>query len=127
MLAGCGQAQSTSSTSAAAAPAEGSSTGTSEAASAEGASADTTSASTTAASVDYSKDSGDIYMFISSPEYADAINTLIDQYKSVAPNVTINYETTQNDYPTMISAKGIIKIIFSAAYSKVCPTLSQKV
>ena len=121
MLAGCGQAQSTSSTSAAAAPAEGSSTGTSEAASAEGASADTTSASTTAASVDYSKDSGDIYMFISSPEYADAINTLIDQYKSVAPNVTINYETTQNDYPTMLKAKinsGEVPDIFSSTSGK---------
>ena len=120
MLAGCGQAQSTSGTSAAA-PAEGSSTGTSEAASAEGASADTTSASTTAASVDYSKDSGDIYMFISSPEYADAINTLIDQYKSVAPNVTINYETTQNDYPTMLKAKinsGEVPDIFSSTSGK---------
>ena len=121
MLAGCGQAQSTSGTSAAAAPAEGSSTGTSEAASAEGASADTTSASATAASVDYSKDSGDIYMFISSPEYADAINTLIDQYKSVAPNVTINYETTQNDYPTMLKAKinsGEVPDIFSSTSGK---------
>ena len=120
MLAGCGQAQSTSGTSAAA-PAEGSSTGTSEAASAEGASADTTSASATAASVDYSKDSGDIYMFISSPEYADAINTLIDQYKSVAPNVTINYETTQNDYPTMLKAKinsGEVPDIFSSTSGK---------
>ncbi len=122
MLAGCGEAQSTSSTSAAsAAPAEGSSSGTAEAASSEGASADATSASATAASVDYSKDSGDIYMFISSPEYADAINTLIDQYKSVAPNVTVNYETTQNDYPTMLKAKinsGEVPDIFSSTSGK---------
>ena len=40
-------------------------------------------------------DSGEIYMFISQPEYADAIGELIDEYKKVAPNVTINYETTQ--------------------------------
>lgn len=47
----------------------------------------------------------EIYMFISSPEYADAINALIAEYKNVKPNVTINYETTQNDYPTMLKAK----------------------
>lgn len=47
----------------------------------------------------------EIYMFISSPEYADFINELIDEYKNVKPNVTINYETTQNDYPTMLKAK----------------------
>ena len=28
----------------------------------------------------------EIYMFISSPEYADAINELIDAYKEVAPD-----------------------------------------
>lgn len=49
--------------------------------------------------------SGEIYMFISQPEYADAINTLIDEYKTVQPGVTINYETTQNDYPTLLKAK----------------------
>lgn len=47
----------------------------------------------------------EIYMFISGPEYADAINELIAEYKNVKPNVTINYETTQNDYPTMLKAK----------------------
>lgn len=47
----------------------------------------------------------EFYMFISSPEYADAINELIAEYKTVKPNVTINYETTQNDYPTMLKAK----------------------
>lgn len=49
--------------------------------------------------------SGEIYMFISQPEYADAINELIDEYKTVEPDVTINYETTQNDYPTLLKAK----------------------
>lgn len=52
-----------------------------------------------------SDEPAEIYMFISSPEYADAINTLIEEYKKVAPNVTINYETTQNDYPTLLKAK----------------------
>ncbi len=52
-----------------------------------------------------SAEPAEIYMFISSPEYADAINTLIEEYKTVAPNVTINYETTQNDYPTLLKAK----------------------
>lgn len=50
-------------------------------------------------------DSGEIYMFVASPEYADAINTLIEEYKNVEPDVTINYETTQNDYPTLLKAK----------------------
>ena len=66
---------------------------------------------------DASADSGEIYMFISSPEYADAINTLIEEYKNVAPGVTINYETTQNDYPTMLKAKlnsGEVPDIFSS-------------
>ena len=44
--------------------------------------------------VDYSADEGEIYMFISQPEYADAITELIEAYGEVAPNVTINYETT---------------------------------
>ena len=39
----------------------------------------------TEAAVDPSQDSGEIYMFIASPEYADAINTLIDDYKSDQP------------------------------------------
>ncbi len=47
----------------------------------------------------------DIYMFIPSPEYADAINALIEEYKTVAPDVNINYETTQSDYPTLLKAK----------------------
>ena len=30
---------------------------------------------------------------------------MLAEYKNVKPNVTINYETTQNDYPTMLKAK----------------------
>ena len=64
-----------------------------------------------------SDEPAEIYMFISSPEYADAINALIEEYKTVAPNVTINYETTQNDYPTLLKAKlnsGEVPDIFSS-------------
>ena len=62
-----------------------------------------------------------IYMFISQPEYADAMNTLITEYKKVKPNVTINYETTQSDYPTLLKAKlnsGTVPDIFSSAPGK---------
>jgi len=47
----------------------------------------------------------EIHMFIPSPEYADAINKLIAEYKTVEPDVTINYETTQTDYPTLLKAR----------------------
>lgn len=63
----------------------------------------------------------EIYIFISQPEYADAMNLLIEEYKKVKPNVTINYETTQNDYPTMLKAKlnsGECPDIFSSASGK---------
>lgn len=66
-------------------------------------------------------DEGEIYMFIASPEYADAINTLIEEYKTVEPDVTINYETTQNDYPTLLKAKlnsGEVPDIFSSTSGK---------
>ncbi len=68
-----------------------------------------------------SDEGGEIYMFISSPEYADAIGELIEAYKEVAPNVTINYETTQNDYPTLLKAKlnsGEVPDIFSSTSGK---------
>lgn len=63
----------------------------------------------------------EIYMFISQPEYADAINELIAAYKEVAPDVTINYETTQTDYPTLLKAKinsGEAPDIFSSTSGK---------
>ncbi len=62
-----------------------------------------------------------IYMFISMPEYAEAIGQLIKAYKDVKPNVTINYETTQNDYPTLLKAKlnsGDAPEIFSSTSGK---------
>ncbi len=63
----------------------------------------------------------EINMFIASPEYADAINTLIAEYQKENPNVTINYETTQNDYPTLLKAKlnaGECPDIFSSTSGK---------
>ena len=63
----------------------------------------------------------EINMFISSPEYADAVNALIEAYKEVAPNVTINYETTQNDYPTLLKTRinaGMTPDIFSTTSGK---------
>lgn len=63
----------------------------------------------------------EINMFISMPEYADAIRELIAAYKEVKPNVTINYETTQNDYPTLLKAKlnsGDIPDLFSSTSGK---------
>ncbi|MCP1110296.1 ABC transporter substrate-binding protein [Ohessyouella blattaphilus] len=63
----------------------------------------------------------EIYMFISQPEYADAIGELLEEYKKVAPDVTINYETTQNDYPTLLRAKlnsGDVPDIFSSTTGK---------
>ncbi|MDO5573301.1 MAG: extracellular solute-binding protein [bacterium] len=68
-----------------------------------------------------SGDPVEINMFISSPEYADAITELIAAYKEVAPNVTINYETTQNDYPTLLKTKlnaGECPDIFSSTSGK---------
>lgn len=47
----------------------------------------------------------EIYMFVSCPENADAIAVAIEEYKKVAPHITINYETTQSDYPTLLKAK----------------------
>ena len=73
-------------------------------------------------------DEGEIYMFISQPEYADAITTLIDEYKNVEPGVTINYETTQNDYPTLLKAKlnsGVCPDIFSSTSGKEIETYKE--
>lgn len=62
-----------------------------------------------------------INIFISQPEYADAIHKLIDEYKKVEPDVTISYETTQNDYPTLLKVKlnsGEVPDIFSSTSGK---------
>ena len=86
------------------------------------------SMSAAAEEADYSADEGEIYMFIASPEYYDAITELIDAYSEVAPNVTINYETTQNDYPTLLKAKlnsGEVPDIFSSTSGKEIDTYKE--
>lgn len=84
--------------------------------------ATTTAAPTEAAATEQANaQPATIYMFISQPEYSDAINKLIAQYKTVKPNVTINYETTQSDYPTLLKTKinaGEIPDIFSSTSGK---------
>lgn len=109
MLTGCGSSGE--------APAADSAEGSAQTQAEEGDAAE----AETAVSDTASDEEVEIYMFISSPEYADAINELIDAYKEVAPNVTINYETTQNDYPTMLKAKlnsGEVPDIFSSTSGK---------
>ncbi|MDD3661233.1 MAG: extracellular solute-binding protein, partial [Lachnospiraceae bacterium] len=74
-----------------------------------------------AAEVTTEAEDAEINMFISSPEYADAINQLIAEYQKENPNITINYETTQNDYPTLLKAKlnaGECPDIFSSTSGK---------
>src|SRR5471030_1710859 len=46
-----------------------------------------------------------ITCFQNSPEYTDAFNAYIDEYKKVKPNVKIDLEITQADYPTLLKAK----------------------
>ena len=75
-----------------------------------------TSSQSSQAQSQSSSSGGKVDIFISSPEYTDAINAAISEYKKVAPNVTINYETTQSDYSTLLKAKinsGEIPDIFS--------------
>lgn len=66
--------------------------------------------------------SEEINIFISMPEYADAINELIDTYQEEVKNeVEINYETTQSDYPTLLKVKlnsGDIPDLFSSTSGK---------
>ncbi|MBB6670041.1 ABC transporter substrate-binding protein [Cohnella nanjingensis] len=46
-----------------------------------------------------------IHMFIASPEYTDAFNAFVKEYKEVKPNVTIELQVTQADYPTLLKTK----------------------
>lgn len=62
-----------------------------------------------------------IDIFISMPEYADAMQQLIEEYKKVEPDVNINYETTQSDYPTLLKVKinsGEVPDIFASTTGK---------
>jgi len=63
----------------------------------------------------------EISIFISMPEYADAIRELINEYKKVKPDVVIHYETTQSDYPTLLKVKlnsGDLPDIFASTTGK---------
>lgn len=46
-----------------------------------------------------------INMFTASPEYTDAFNAYIEEYKKVQPNVTINLEIMQADYNTILKSR----------------------
>lgn len=39
------------------------------------------------------------------PEYSDAYNAYVAEYKKVAPNVTIDLQVLQADYPTVLKSK----------------------
>ncbi len=123
LLTGCGSSggEASSADTQSQTPAETEAPAAEPAADAPAAEAPAADAETPAADAAASDEPCEIYMFISSPEYADAITELIDAYKEVAPNVTINYETTQNDYPTMLKAKlnsGEVPDIFSSTSGK---------
>lgn len=56
-----------------------------------------------------------INMFTASPEYTDAFNAYIEEYKKIKPNVTINLEIMQSDYNTVLKtriASGSIPDVF---------------
>lgn len=44
-------------------------------------------------------------MFINAPEYTDAYNVLISEYKKIKPNVNIELQIMQDDYPDLLKAK----------------------
>lgn len=46
-----------------------------------------------------------INMFTASPEYTEAFNAYIEEYKKVKPNVKINLEIMQSDYNTVLKSK----------------------
>lgn len=47
----------------------------------------------------------EIDMFITAPEYTDAIRALIDEYQKIHPEVDIRYEATQSDYPALLKTR----------------------
>ncbi|AOZ93089.1 ABC transporter substrate-binding protein [Paenibacillus crassostreae] len=47
----------------------------------------------------------EINMFTASPEYTEAFNAYIEEYKKVKPNVTINLEIMQADYNTVLKSR----------------------
>lgn len=77
---------------------------TSEGTTAPASPASSTAAGASAAPADSAKPVT-IKMFTASPEYTDAFNAYIKEYKKVKPNVTIELEIIQADYPTILKSK----------------------
>jgi len=61
--------------------------------------------SQSAASSDSGGEPVTIKMFTASPEYTDAFHAYIEEYKKVKPNVTIELEIMQADYPTVLKSR----------------------
>ncbi|MFD2331175.1 sugar ABC transporter substrate-binding protein [Cohnella sp. GCM10020058] len=75
------------------------------AASSGAASASASAGSSASASAGTSDKPVTINMFTASPEYTDAFNAYIAEYKKVKPNVTINLEIMQADYNTVLKSR----------------------
>lgn len=60
---------------------------------------------TTAPPADDEKEPVNIFIFSNQPEYSQAFEAYIEEYKKVAPHVTIEMEVNQADYPTLVKAK----------------------
>lgn len=46
-----------------------------------------------------------VKLFLNSPEYTDGYNAFIAEYKKVKPNVTLELQVMQADYPTVLKTK----------------------
>lgn len=49
--------------------------------------------------------SANINIFVNNPEYVDAINEYIKEYKKNKPNITVNLKTVQSDYSQLLKMK----------------------
>jgi raffinose/stachyose/melibiose transport system substrate-binding protein len=60
-----------------------------------------------------------IHMFINMPEYTDAFKAFAEAYKKAKPNVTIELEIMQADYPSVLNSKiasgGLLDVFASSA------------
>lgn len=46
-----------------------------------------------------------IKIFMGQPEYTDAYNTLAAEYNKQFPNVKVDFEVIQSDYPTLLKTR----------------------
>ncbi|MDF2986216.1 MAG: extracellular solute-binding protein, partial [Eubacterium sp.] len=65
------------------------------------------SESSAPAATTQAKEAGPVTISIlqSQAEYTDAYNAYVSEYKKVAPNVTIDLQVMQADYPTVLKSK----------------------